>query len=131
MSKSLKLSCPADFGGVREIGAVIGSYVCPDGWYASNHSRPAVGSRLAQPELWQHHIEMVLPSHSMADHYYPVVVDVTGRSLQYFDGSAYVRVGITWLNQDAGENRSHGWMLVEEGLNVTYPNYDSRLSCSC
>lgn len=130
MSKSLKLSCPSEFGGVREISARIGSRVYPDGWYESNKTKPVWGSRLAEPQSWQTGFEMVLPSNSQPDHYYPVSVDVTGRSLQYFNGAAYVRVSINWLNSTESE-RSSGWMLVQEGLNVFYPNYDSSKHCAC
>jgi len=39
-------------------------------------------------------------------------VTITGRTIQYRNGSYYVRVAMEWPNEDEVSGRSSGWLLV-------------------
>ena len=91
--------------------AVVGSYIRRDGVQFGAHLLPCDDWDKAEFR-WPNPIPEWQQSHAIA-----VNVEVTGRTIRYYSGEAWVRVKLTWVGDGEPDTTTGGFMLLTEKEN--------------
>lgn len=92
------------------ITARVGNRIYPEGWKDQSTNLEVYDYCNYDAICDMKETRLALPSPSMTDISYPIIVEVTGRTIQRKFGEDVVRVKLTWVNPDHKQRIGYGFM---------------------